>query len=170
MKRTLALVALLIAGSMPLASQASQQTEWQSVQMHAPVPCSAACPYWVDDWDAACVRDPVSIPGSWADFRVPVPESSSGRLVLDAQLLSAVDYDGFLCRVHARGTASERWEAVGTFSNLLLVATPCAGDPLPVGCPESGSFLIEPGGDYVVRAFNWSDPGAATLKYRFFSI
>lgn len=130
------------------------------VTLHAPVPCAVLCPYWTEELghDGACQPEPLAPPGSWDDHRFVVPAEFDGRVpdLLTIEVEIETDYDNFLCLVSNPGP-DETWEEYSCC--LTLPVDPCDNSigPIPLGCDESMTVLVDPGMVLVLRAYNWSD-------------
>jgi hypothetical protein len=147
MRRLVSIVAaLMLLGA--LAGPARAQT--QSGTISWVPPCAIACSYWIDNGFAPCAND--FPPGTYGTVDLPIATAVPGRAVIgDATIRPHIDWDGFICGPNG--------ELVATGANLL--GRPCDGlgvdSPLPIGCPETMTWVMAPGVQYTLLAYNWSD-------------
>ena len=187
MRRCVLVLLASIATTLPSVADtpAEQLNVWREVTFTAPIPCSVVCPYWLDtansDVDGNGSEDIAfsscgnprgtadvlaGLPGvpheqgtTYDDVVVgPVPEG--GRLLF-FESFPAVDWDTYICSMDGRELASG--------ANLLdpnsCTGLPVPNSPIPTGCSEEATIQAEPGQQYVLRAYNWSDPFPMEGRY-----
>lgn len=128
--------------------------------LHAAVPCLVACPYWqgtpgttTQEQEATCATAPSTVPGSWADHVVTVPDAVPGEGVpteLAFLLDPDVDHDAWICRAEP-GANGRRYVATGanTTTEMCVVG--------PIACREQVTIPVTPGETFVLRVYNWAD-------------
>jgi len=181
--KRLALAAVLALVVPASADTSPEQLDvWREVTFTAPIPCSVVCPYWVDtlnqdaDGDgnediafSAC-GNPGGADGSIGMTPELVREGSifddelvgsapPGALVLIFHSTPAVDWDTFIC--------STDGEELAAGANSLGEPCTFVAPPFPTGCPEWAVTGVEGGEQYVLRAYNWSDPLPLLARYCF---
>lgn len=164
--------------------------DWQEVTFTAPVPCSVACPYWLEtaniDLDGNEKEDlyfqACANPDGTADALEDVPglpyqegtvfddvllgPAPVGARILELEVHPVVDWDGYVCD-------PETGEELALLANVLETYgcnSPVPNAPIPTGCIDSGAIGVTPGKSYIFRAYNWSDPAPAIGRYRFRSL
>lgn len=154
-----ALLGLLAVGPSAAAHTGSNGT---TVVVTA-TPCAVSCAHWLGTPYEACANP--FPPGSWADvLTIPTPPPPPGKVVVfEVSLDSEVDWDLFLCKDEPGTPGYDRGGP-----NILL--EPCdnklgPNNPVPVGCHEDASSVVAPGKRVIIRAYNFADPGPATITY-----
>jgi hypothetical protein len=166
------------------AAKANDLGVWHEITLHAPVPCSFACPYWLDDLNSdidgnekedvyfqACASPDgtsdalQSVPGLPYAKGTVYDEVLLGPTPDDARLLAVelrpvVDYDGFICD-------PETGEELAATTSAFQCSSPVPVDYLPMGCVEDGSIEAIPGESYILRVYNWSDWAPVPVRYRY---
>ncbi len=147
---------LLVTTALMLPAPALAKT---TVTYQTTLPCAVACPSWTtldDGGRASCRREPATVPGSWDEIRVTVPE---GAHTFRAAIEPAhTGYEGYICRVIDPGLPTERYEHANTLAYLLC------GD-----CREASATVPVVAGEvYVVRVYNFADLPTCPGSYEFF--
>jgi hypothetical protein len=166
------LVALLavVAGLAPGRAGTIKQG---TLTFQASVPRAVAlCPYWLNEEDPQATADCASsqspavcktltsyacthprVEGTYDDNILKAPK---GAKVLQVTYTPDVDWDLYICKKPASGNN-------GPFlANEQGVATDCQ-----VGCQATLTAKVKPGRRYVVRGYNFADPGTLTATYKF---
>lgn len=161
---------LLLAMTVGTATATHEQGSWverTDVSFTAAIPCITACPSWTesvtDGSHAPCRPHPTTVPGSWDDRRMTIPDDVAGARPSSLRFVihSEVDFDSFICRVLHPGSPAERWEEAARGATLLCGGCGhCSevGTVEVIGCMEIATIGVAPGEVYVLRVFNWSDP------------
>lgn len=120
----------------------------------AAVPCASACPY---SPRSVCQSSSGAPPGSWDDVDVTVPGTVEGRVpaYMVVDLAPGIDRDVFICDTQGRFVAQG--------ANTLT--QDCSA--MPIGCRETIAVGVQPGQQYVIRVYNWSDvqPAPGTILF-----
>ncbi len=174
---------LAIAVAAVLGSPSNSQGEGVSVQFRTSTICATLCPdssaIINNDGNglstpARCTAPPLTVPGSYDEIRVVVPDAIVDGREPDAvafTIYPELDYDATACRVRSPGTLDEAYE-VAPHSQVLCYhwcAGPCTFPIDGIGCPERVVVLVEPGETYALRVFNVADVFAVGGTYRFFA-
>jgi len=187
MRRCVLVLLASIATTLPSIADtpAEQLNIWREVTFTAPIPCTVVCPYWLDMtntdvdgngsediWFQACgnpsgtadaledAPKPIQRGTVYDDVLVgPAPE---GAAVLIFDSTPAVDWDTFICSLDG--------EELANGANIL--GEHCGGplgpqNPVPTGCRERAVTLAAQGVEYILRAYNWSDPLPLRARYCF---
>ncbi|MFA5891279.1 MAG: hypothetical protein WDA27_10100 [Actinomycetota bacterium] len=132
------------------------------------VPCGTACAYNIpEDLYKAC-ENPFP-PGSYVDVVTkPAPKVPDGKrkVLLKLEAFPQVDWDTFICGMLSDGSHNGGELDQGAND----VAETCDNlqgpeSPIPVGCEEEAMAPVETGKQYVLRAYNYSDPFDCPAKY-----
>ncbi|MFA5891278.1 MAG: hypothetical protein WDA27_10095 [Actinomycetota bacterium] len=108
-------------------------------------------------------------PGSYVDIVTkPAPKIPDGKrkVILQLESFPQVDWDTFICGMLSDGSHNGGEMARG--ANAF--AEPCDNlqgpeSLLPVGCKEKAMSPVEPGKQYVLRAYNWMDVADCPARY-----
>ncbi|MEO7802935.1 MAG: carboxypeptidase-like regulatory domain-containing protein, partial [Actinomycetota bacterium] len=138
-----------------------------SLHFDPPNPCLVQCPYWAPDRttpqknEDACAPSPASNEGSWQDELIQVPSTINGKVpfALGFTMDPTVDHDVWFCRVEP--------DSQGRYFVEYSANSPTAvcDHGLPVGCTENLDVPVEAGKNYIIRVYNWSDPGPVDATY-----
>jgi len=184
------ILALTLAVVSPASADtpAEQLNIWREVTFTAPIPCSVVCPYWLDvantDVDGNGEEDIAfgvcANPRGAADTLgesggLPYEEGTiyddeligpppEGSTVLLFEIWPTIDWDAFIC------STSDNELTIGEHilvENCDSIVGP--NNPVPIGCRERISASAVPGREYILRAYNWSDPLPLEGRYCFSS-
>lgn len=184
--RVIAILAGVLSVGTP--ARADDLGTWHDISFDAPVPCSVACPYWLNslnhDSDANGKEDvyfeACANPDGTADALEGVPgmpftrgtvyddvvvgPAPEGTRLLEWELYPTVDWDGFTCEWLPGDVAGNPLEG---FWCQLGCTFDCTIETVGIGCIERIAVEAARGTKYILRAYNWSDPMPLTARYRF---
>lgn len=195
--RARALLGALLVALAPGAGGASEQTvslnTWVLITFTAPVPCSVACPHWLDsanvdvdgNGENDIAFDPCRNPKGTDDALSPAPglpyeegvvfddllvgPRPDGAVVLIVEISPLIDWDLFLC------SESGSWlSGPGCYLRSSLCGNTCDNQlgpksPILVGCKDRQVISVVEGRLYRARAYNYSDPLPVQGRYCFSS-
>lgn len=138
----------------------------ENLPLEAGTPCAVACPYWSNpgteteaEREATCAESPTSPAGSWDDVTVTVPatvQTGPDTEGVPTELLFVaapdIDHDAWIC--YASPQDGKRYVASGANTTSEMC------DPGPIKCDEEITIPVEPGQEFVLRVYNWSDANA----------
>ncbi len=153
--RSLLVAALLAALTIPTPAAADTLSRIDVI-FDTEASCAFACPIFLDS--DGCEKEPTTIPGSWDDIRVTVPDEVTGVApnLLRFQIRPEVDHDAYICLVVHPGTPDEYYELYACICNAI--GEPCRYEaPVGLGCQQTGTVVVQPGQVLVLRAYNWLD-------------
>lgn len=153
--RLAALVVLVAGLGVPVPSEATHAMGYTEFELTG-VPCSALCPSGED----RCALPPETVPGSWDEQIVAVPEAIEGVVprLLTIAIAPVVDWDLVVCRL-------SQGDHYGFGSTQIDPLEPCSIDV--IGCVEQIRMPVRPGDVLLIRAFNDTDPFPSPGSYFF---
>jgi hypothetical protein len=169
-RRALAAFALVASVAGGAATPARADTTHQ-ITFRGAVPCAALCSYWPVGERAGFTPCEYPFPaGSFIDIVTePAPAIPAGKThaVLQMKIYPTLDWDSWICAVGTGvGNGTQRQLAQGAHD----LGSPCdnilgSNNPVATGCQEKATTPATPGTRYVLRAYNWSDPGDCPGEY-----
>lgn len=167
------LVMCFLLGTVPTMTPAAAEPGRAPGKFNFPVagtvPCTTACAYNIpEDLFKAC-ENPFP-EGSFVDVvtqPAPYPPAGKKKVLLQLDAFPQVDWDTFICGMlsngdHNGGELAQGANAVADNCDNLLGPE----NPVPVGCEEHPIAPVEPGKQYVLRAYNYSDPFDCPASYK----
>jgi len=189
-KRCRLLIGVLVTMTV-LPASAEETNEqlnvWREVTFTAPIPCVVTCPYWLDtantDIDGNGSEDiafsSCGNPRGTADYLSVVPgvphqkgvtyddvlvgPRPEGAILLIFESSPLLDWDTFICSLDG----AELWAGVPLFPGCDSWIP--GGEHLFLGCAERHVITVPAGVQYILRAYNWSDPLPLQGRYCFSS-
>ena len=177
-------------GVLSVPASASEANVWVPLEFSTAAPCTIACPYWMNVLNADVDSDgredlrfdacgnPDGTDGSLSDVpglpyekgviydEILVGPRPEGTGLLIVELDPTVDWDLFICT----DDGHDAGPCAGTMEECTKVWPGCDNilgpeSLVPIGCRERHVIPTASGRQYVLRAYNWSDPFPLEGRY-----